>query len=311
MQIGIDLGATAIKAGLVDNGKIVEKLEILTKPKRGYDSVKSDIIKLIDELKLKSQEQIEYVGIGIPGIATPEGDRVIICVNLGWNNVPLGVDIKEKTKLPVFIGNDATVAGIAENMYGSTKGHKNALFITIGTGVGGGIIINGKVHSGSNGIGSEIGHMIIGENFYNCNCGKNGCLETFSSATAMTKYTQKIIKEGYDTLILEKVKGNIENINAKIIFDCAKDGDKVANMVVNRMVKYLSIGISNLIDCIDPSIIALGGGVSKAGDYLLDKIKKQLPKYLTFESLVKAEILIAELGNDAGIMGAANLGKYI
>jgi len=216
--------------------------------------------------------------------------------------------LKEKFNVPIFIENDATVAGLAENIIGVTKDKRNSLFITIGTGIGGGIIIDNKVYSGSHGVGSEIGHMIVGENFYPCNCGNNGCLETFASSTAAIKFARKLIEEGNeDTIILSKINNNLENLDTKIIFDSAKLGDSLANKVVDRMVKYLSIGIVNLINIIDPEIIAIGGGVSKAGDFLLNKIKDEIPQYILNKKIGYGDIVFAELGNDAGIVGAAML----
>ncbi|WP_069648932.1 ROK family protein [Caloranaerobacter ferrireducens] len=315
MYIGVDIGGTAIKIGLVDNeGNIVYKKQIDTKAKRGYLEIEKDIIGLIKSLINIAQDKgnkIKSIGIGVPGVADLEGNKVIYCPNLGWTNVPLGENLKKELKLPIYIENDATVAGIAESIKGITKGYKNSIFITLGTGVGGGIILGGKVYSGAHGIGSEIGHMIVGENFYDCNCGNNGCLETFSSATAIIKYAKKLIKEEkYETALLKKVNNDLMKLNSKMIFDSAKEGDQLANKVVDRMVRYLGIGIANLINILDPDVIAIGGGVSKAGDFLLEKVKKEVSKYVLYKEAKHAEIFLAELGNDAGIIGAALLSEY-
>ncbi|EOD00426.1 ROK family protein [Caldisalinibacter kiritimatiensis] len=315
MYIGIDIGGTAIKAGLVnENGEILYKKEIRTRAEREYKDIERDIIELIKDLIKRSNEygkNVKSIGLGIPGIGDVTGDFVVYCTNLGWRNVPLGKNLKSQFNLPIYIENDATVAGLAENVKGATKGSNSSIFITLGTGVGGGIIIDGKVYSGAHGTGSEIGHMIVGENFYDCNCGNNGCLETFASATAIIKYTTKIIKHGNnDTLILEKTGGDLNKITAKLVFDCAKEGDKVANESIDRMVKYLSIGIANLLNTLDPEIVAIGGGVSKAGDFLLEKVRKQVGSYLLYKDIKYADIVLATLGNDAGLVGAAMLGKY-
>ncbi|RKD30112.1 ROK family protein [Thermohalobacter berrensis] len=316
MYIGVDIGGTAIKAGIVDeSGDIVKKKETATNVHRGYEAIEKDIIDLISDLKKEVEEKgntVKSIGIGIPGIADVNHDIVIYCTNLKWRNVPLGKNLKEHFNLPVYIENDATVAGLAEAVKGSTKGYKNSLFLTLGTGVGGSIIINDKIFNGSHGIGSEIGHMIVGENFYDCNCGNNGCLETFASATALIKYTKKLIKEGYkDTIIMDKIDGDLDKLNAKIIFDSAKEGDELANKSVDRMVKYLSIGIGSLINIMDPGIIAIGGGISKAGEFLLDKIREEVPKYVIFNEVKFADIVIAQLKNDAGIIGAAMLHNFM
>ncbi|WP_427339819.1 ROK family protein [Caloranaerobacter sp. DY30410] len=315
MYIGVDIGGTAIKIGLVDDeGNIVYKKQIDTKAQRGYSEIEKDIIDLIKSLINIAEDKgnrVKSIGIGIPGVADPEGNKVIYCTNLGWTNVPLGENLKKEFELPIYIENDATVAGIAESIKGVTKGYKNSIFITLGTGVGGGIILDGKVYSGVHGIGSEIGHMIVGENFYDCNCGNNGCLETFSSATAIIKYAKKLIEEGqYETTLLKKVNNDLMKLNSKIIFDSAKEGDLLANKVVDRMVRYLGIGISNLINILDPDVIAIGGGVSKAGDFLLERVKREVSKYILYKEVKHAEIFLAELGNDAGIIGAALLSEY-
>lgn len=314
MNIGIDIGGTNIGAGLLDeNLNIVHRIEIPTKADKGYDFIESQIISIIKEMFSKAYElnqEIDSIGIGIPGIAEPSGDNVVYCANLNWNNVPLGKNLRKKFNIPINIENDATVAGIAESALGVSKGYSNSVFITLGTGVGGGFIIDGKVYSGSHGVASEIGHMLVGENFYDCNCGNNGCLETFASSTAIQRYVIKKIEEGYrDTLLLKKVN-NVNEIDTKLIFECAKLGDELSNKAVDRMVKYLTIGIVNIINTIDPEIIAIGGGVAKAGGFFLDKIKNLVPRYILFKEISFAEIKLAKLGNDAGIIGAAMLNQY-
>lgn len=315
MKIGIDIGGTNIGAGLVDKDyNIIHKIEIPTEAHRGYKFIESKIIKLIEKLISKADskgEKVDFIGIGIPGISDINGEIVISSHNLKWNNVNLGINLKKRFSIEVHIENDATLAGIAESTLGVSKGYKSSIFITIGTGIGGGIIIDNKIYTGSHGVGSEIGHMIIGENFYDCNCGNNGCLETFASSTAMEKYIVKKIEEGYkDTMVLDHVT-SIEDIDARLIFQCAKAGDELSNKVVDRMIKYLTIGITNLINILDPEIIVLGGGVAKAGEFLLDKINALLPKYILFKEIKHGKIELSKLGNDAGIIGAAILEKYI
>lgn len=310
--IGIDLGATEIKAGIIsENGNIIDKVTISTPVKDGINAVVDSINILIKELIKRNNatiKSIDSIGVGIPGVCNDEG-LIYYAPNLLWNNVPLGNLLREKLNLPIFIENDATVASIGEATNGSTKGIPNSVFITLGTGIGSGIIINNRVFSGSHGIGSEIGHMIVGENFYNCNCGNNGCLETFSSATALIKYTQKLLKGTNNSLILEKINNNMNLLDAKLIFDCAKKGDLIANKAVNRLVKYLAIGIGNIINILDPEVIAIGGGISKAGDYLINKLEKEVPKNIWCKSMNLTKIVLASLGNDAGIIGSAMYAK--
>lgn len=315
MYIGIDVGGTSIKAGIVDyKGNILYKDDIETRADQGYETVKEDMILLIDKMMKYSRKEnyrIDSIGIGVPGIADPQSDHVIYCTNLNWNNVPLGKDLKSKYAIPIYIDNDATVAAIAESVKGITKDVDNSIFVTLGTGVGGGIIINKKIYSGSHNKGSEIGHMIIGDNFYDCNCGNNGCLETFASATAIVKYTQKLIDEGYKDeefmLALEKNEGIIDT---KLVFDMAKNNNKLALESIDRMIKYLSIGLANLVNLLNPDIIAIGGGVSKAGDYLIEKISENFINYVIFKEGKTTEIRLSQLGNDAGIIGAALISEY-
>lgn len=314
MNIGIDLGGTNIAVGLVDkNGEIKYEKSCLTKsdrtPKEIIFDMKDLVLEIIEEYGVE-RDQIKTIGVGIPGLADENGN-VIFCVNLGWKNVPLRKILEEELDIPVYMDNDATVAALAEYENGVMKGAESGVMLTLGTGIGGGIILNGKVYSGYNGVGSEIGHMIVGENYYDCNCGRNGCFETFASSTAIINYTKKILSQTKEkSLINEMIKGDIDKLNAKIIFDCAKAGDEIANIAVKRLVKYLSIGIFNIVNFIDPQIIALGGGVAKAGQYLLDLVIEDVTKNKYYKSLPMAKIVLASLGNEAGIIGAAMLGKH-
>lgn len=314
MNLGIDIGGTNIGAGLVDeNFNIVYRIEIPTDKDKGYDYIESKIIEIVEKMILKSlelNENIDSIGIGVPGVVDSTGDYIIDCTNLHWKDVPLGKNLRSRFNIPINIGNDATLAAIAESASGVMKGYPNSVLITIGTGIGGGLIINNRLYTGSHGVGSEIGHMIVGENFYDCNCGNNGCLETFASSISMGNYVAKEIKDGFtNTILLEKTKSK-EEIDARLIFQSAKLGDELSNRAVDRMVKYLTIGIVNIINIIDPDIIAIGGGVSKAGDFLLDKINSLLPRYILFKNLNFGKVKFAKLGNDAGIIGAAMLNQY-
>ncbi|MBU3175146.1 ROK family glucokinase [Clostridium estertheticum] len=314
MYIGIDLGGTNIAIGIVDeNGKIVHEESCETRSEREPQELIDDMIalvlKVLDEFHMQLNE-INAIGVGIPGLADKDGN-VIFCVNLGWRNVPLRKMLEDALHTPVYIDNDATVAALAEYESGSMQKCKSGLMLTLGTGIGGGIIINGEIYSGFNGVGSELGHTVIGENFYDCNCGRNGCLETFASSTAIIKYTKKLIMEMDEpTTIMENVEGNIDNLNAKIIFDCAKKGDKIATLAVNRLIKYLGIGIVNIVNFIDPEIIVLGGGIAGAGQYLLDMITKEVMANKYYKELPIAKIVLAQLGNKAGVIGAAMVAKH-
>ncbi|WP_130807702.1 ROK family protein [Senegalia massiliensis] len=315
MYIGIDIGGTSIKIGIVDgNGEIIYHDSTLTKVELGYKKVKDNLIDLINKaIKFSKSEgyDIKSIGIGVPGIADPNSDYIVYATNLKWTNVPLGKDLKSNYDIPIYIDNDATVAGIAESVKGVTKGYKNSVFLTLGTGVGSGIIINDRVYSGSHNKGAEIGHIIVGENFYDCNCGNNGCLETFTSATAIAKYTNKLINEGNnDEEFMKALKSNDDLIDTKLVFELAKKGNKLAIKSVERMTDYLAIGLANIINLIDPDIIAIGGGVSKAGEYLIEKINKKIINYVIFKEGKITQIRLSKLGNEAGIIGAALISEY-
>ena len=310
MYIGVDLGGTAVKIGLVDStGCLINSCEIPTGVGRAHMDIIKDIIGGIEKTIKEGRvdlSQIQSIGIGIPGLAESKTGRVIYCTNLNWKDIPLGEILRKHFNKNVYVENDATVAALAESLFGSTKDVENSMFLTIGTGIGGGILIGGKIYSGSHGAGSEAGHMVVGENFYNCNCGRNGCLETFASATAMTRYVEHRLSSTNEASVLRE-----RELSARNIFDAAKAGDALAMETVNRMVKYLSIGIANIYNLLDPDVIALGGGVSKAGDYLLELLNKSIAGQLLSSDISYGKIVIAELGNEAGILGAAFLGNYI
>lgn len=313
MRIGIDLGGTNIVVGIVTKeGNIVIKKSTPTLASRTSLLVIEDMVNLIYktlEASHISMEDIELIGIGVPGLIDYKSGIIVECVNLGWENVDICKILKEKTGKKIYIENDANAAAGGEYLFGIMKDNSNSFFLTLGTGVGGGIILNGKVHRGKNGSAAEIGHMILGDNFYDCACGNNGCFETFASATAIIMYAKKLINENsLDTLILKNID-SLEEIDAKIIFDCAKQGDKLANLVVERFVKYFAIGICNIVNTLDIDMIAIGGGVSAAGEFFLELLLKDIKKYKLFKDIPVCNIKIAALGNDAGIIGAAMLDK--
>jgi glucokinase len=186
------------------------------------------------------------------------------------------------------------------------KEYDSAVMLTLGTGIGGGIIINDNLITGSHGIGAEIGHMVISNNYYDCNCGNNGCFETFCSAAAVIKYAQKLINEGNKSIILNK-SGKIEDITAKDIFDSFKEGDRVSILVIERFKEYLALGIANIINFIDPEVISIGGGLSNSSDIIFDGLENRIRKYLVFKNEPIAKIVVAKFKNDAGILGASAL----
>ena len=305
MGIGIDLGGTNIKGGIVnEQGKILRELSVKTDSARGYADVKNDLLALIKELLLHAPEE-KAIGIGIPGILSADGSTVVSCPNLGWKNVDLKKDLEDGLTQEVQLVNDATAACIAEAAFGSMAGCDNTMMITLGTGVGGGLILNGRIITGAHGVATEVGHMIMAENFYSCGCGKNGCLETFASATALVRYVKMRLQNGVTSALKAEKK-----LDGKIIIDAAKAGDPLATEAVDRLAKYLGWAIANISDIVDPEIYAIGGGLSNAGGFLLEKIRIEAHKRLTYPHNAIPEIVLARFRNEAGMIGAANLGKY-
>lgn len=308
--IGVDIGGTGVQAGVVaENGQILFRKECPTDVLSGFEKIMEDINQLVRTMLEENGVQIleiKSIGFGVPSFINKKGQ--VTCVNLGWKEEDFINTLKSKfPETNVYAENDATVAALAEAKAGSMKGCDVGVMYTLGTGVGGGIIINGKVFNGAHNMGSEIGHVIVDTNYFDCNCGNNGCLETFCSATAIIKYAKKLIEEGNDSKILELANNNIENINAKNVFDAYRLNDKVAIETINRFKEYLAKAIAGMINTLDPEVISLGGGVSRAGDIILDGLDELVRKYIIYKNEDFADIVIATLGADAGIVGAAFL----
>ena len=311
--LGVDLGGTGIKAGVVnEEGVILGKVSCPTGVERGYEAVIKDMAALcmraIDENGIPLDE-VKSIGIGIPGIIDPETGIVPFCTNLGWHSVPLIAEMRKYIDKPVYVNNDATVAGLAEAVAGVSAGYSHSVFVTLGTGVGGGIIIDGKAYMGPHGIASEIGHMVTVAGGEMCTCGNRGCWERYASATAIIREARNYCKLHPDCSVARAVGGDPEKIEAKTVIDLAKAGDPVGAMLFDNYVENLCVGLVNLINLYDPQIIALGGGVSHAGQFLLDAVNAKLPAKIFFKTMPYAKVELAKLGNDAGIIGAAMLGK--
>lgn len=313
MRIGVDVGGTNIAVGFVDDkGKIVAKGSRPTNVGRGYQAIAKDIaeisLEIINRLNLNNDD-VKSMGIGVPGVADNDKGYVIRAVNLHWSKVPLVKEIQKYINLPILMDNDANVAALAEGVYGAGRGTSLSVTITLGTGVGSGIVLDGKVFNGAHHFAPELGHIVIGDNNVRCNCGKIGCFETYASATAIIKEAKKAVENNKGSLILKLAGNEITKITAKNVIDAAKQYDDVAMQVFNKYIKYLAIGVVNIINILDPEIIILGGGVADAGDFLITPLKKEVDKNILFKDLSYADIKKAELGNDAGIIGAAILFK--
>lgn len=311
--IGIDLGGTQIKAGIInEKGDIVAKAETATLAERPYQDVARDMamcsLKALEESGLTLND-VGGMGIGIPGLADNTTGRVIFCTNLGWYDIPLRDELRKYLNLPILIDNDATVAGFAESVAGVSRGLHSSVFLTLGTGVGGGIVIDGKPWTGAHGVATEIGHLTMEIDGIPCTCGKKGCLERYCSATALIHMAEEVCLNNPDCELMKRAGGNPKNITGRMVVDLAKEGDEYALKIFHRYTKYLAIAINTIISFLDPDMIVLGGGISHAGKFLIDAVTDKLPEYLMFKTLPYSQIALASLGNDAGIIGAAMLSK--
>lgn len=313
--VGIDLGGTNIVAGLVDeNYQILGKVSRKTNRPRPAEEIAADMaacaLDVICEQGL-TPEQVEWIGIGTPGIANSETGIIEYSNNLDFHNVPIVKWISEKTGRLAFVENDANAAAYGEYVAGAAKGATNAVCITLGTGVGGGIVIDGKIYAGSNFAGAEIGHTVLNMDGPMCTCGRKGCFEVYSSATGLVRMTQEAITRNPESL-MAKMAAEQGKVSARTAFQCMREGDAAAKEVVDFYIRALAAGITNTINIFQPDVLCIGGGVCNEGDALLLPVKELVAKEVYTRSSEKnTEIVIAKLGNDAGIIGAAFLGKAV
>lgn len=303
---GIDVGGTSVKCGLfLTDGTLVEKWEIPTRTENNGEQIIPDVSRTIlakIEEKGLDRAEIDGVGIGIPGPVNDKGE-VSVAVNLHWGFKAVAKELGEMTGLPAMAGNDANVAALGEAWKGAAAGARNVIVITLGTGVGGGIIVNGKTVSGAHGAGGEVGHANIdhGET-ESCNCGNQGCLEQYASATGIVRVAKRMLASCTD----ESALRNREYLSAKMVLDAYKEGDPLAVRIMDEVGERLGGTLAVFASVVDPETIVIGGGVSKAGQPLIDCIEKFYKKY-AFAACKETPIVLAELGNDAGIYGSAKL----
>ena len=305
---GIDVGGTTVKIGLfTTEAKLIDSMEIPTRKEDDGSHILPDICAAIDAKLVEKQitrDDLLGIGIGIPGPITKDG-TVLNCVNLGWGIF----NVEEKLSqmlggVKVKAGNDANVAALGETWQGGGRGFEDLVLVTLGTGVGGGVIIGGKIIAGSNGAAGEIGHIpaVFGDDAETCGCGKKGCLETVGSATGIVREAKKLLAKSEEDSVLR----GMEEFTCKDIFDAAKDGDKLSMAVVDNLAYYLGNAIAGIAAVTNPQVIVIGGGVSKAGKFLLDKIEENFLAN-AFHATKNAKFALATLGNDAGMYGAAAL----
>lgn len=300
--IGIDLGGTNIATGLVNKtGEIILKKSIPTRPKRKPELIIKDMatncIEILNESNI-SLPQVKSIGIGIPGRC--QNKTILHACNIeSLDNFNIENELKKYFNLPIYLENDANCAAFAEYLFGASKDYKNSIMVTLGTGIGGGIIIDGKIYKGFQAGAGEIGHHVIISNGEKCNCGRNGCWEAYASATALINQASIAAKKNPNS------KLNTE-LNAQKIFEIADANDKTAQDVISNYIFYLAEGLTNLINILHPEIIVIGGGISVQGEKLLTPVRKQIQKNVYMKNL-DTKIVQAKLGNDAGIVGAAIL----
>ena len=304
---GVDIGGTTVKMGLFDgNGDMLEKWEIVTRKYNNGSEILPDVAKSIkekNEEKGISAEDILGIGIGVPGPITEDG-RVLKCANLGWGVFSVADEVSKLTGVEkVKVGNDANVAALGEQWRGGGRGFDNIVMVTLGTGVGGGIIQSGKILTGTNGAAGEIGHIKVNPlETRTCGCGCKGCLEQYASATGIMRRAKELLEETDKDSYMRQ----FENVTGKEIFDAYKEGDELGTQVVDEFAKYLGMGLANVASVIDSDAFVIGGGVSKNGPVVIDVVKEEYEKNVLF-ALKGKEFRIAELGNDAGMYGAVRM----
>lgn len=313
--IGVDLGGTNIAAGLVDaDSKVIASVSCKTNLPRPEQEIEQAIAGLCHELCEKNdvdfKQQIDWVGIGTPGSVDPEAGVVEFNANFGYHNWQLRDHLEALLGCKVFIENDANAAAYGEYIAGGAQGAKHAVVITLGTGIGSGIIIDGKIFSGYNAAGAELGHMVIVKDGRPCMCGRNGCWEKYASSRALTEDTCAAMRKNPDNMMWDLVGGDLSKVNARTAYDAMRAGDPLAKQVVNTFVSYIACGIANVINIFQPEILCIGGGISREGETLLAPIRAYVDReeYARSNSR-RTKIVAAQLFNDAGIVGAACLGK--
>lgn len=313
MRVGIDIGGMSIKLGLVNEvyeiiaSKVIPTGSDRCKPEEIIENMAQAVKELLQENKIELNE-CRGIGIACPGTSDPKTGIVLYSNNLRWKNVPMVSIMGNYLDVPMAIANDADAAALAEVLCGAAEGKKSAVLLTLGTGVGSGVILDKKIFSGPLRGGCELGHMVIAHDGKLCSCGRKGCLESYASASALMESARKAAKQHPDSLLSLWSEGEAKRINGKLIFEAARQGDETAAKVVDEYEEYLSIGIANLINIFRPEVVILGGGVSAQKEYLTDAVQAKVNRMCFGGASGEiAPIVTSRLGNDAGIVGAAYL----
>jgi glucokinase len=313
-SLGIDLGGTNIAVGLVnEEGKIIHKDSVPTLRERPYPLIIKDMALLALKVTKDagvSIDRVSGIGVGSPGTPNCKDGILVYNNNLNFRNVPIRTEIQKYINLPVYLENDANCAALAESVAGAAKGAQISVTVTLGTGIGGGVVIDGKIYSGFNFAGGELGHTVIMVDGEHCSCGRKGCWEAYASATALIRQTKKAAQENPNSLINKLIDADLSKIDAKTAFDAAKQGDKTGELVVEQYIKYISEGLINMINIFMPEVLVMGGGVCKEGEYLLKPLRELIKQGVySKEDIPQTQLRTAQMGNDAGIVGAAMLAR--
>ena len=312
--VGIDLGGTNIATGVVDeNYQIIGRGHAKTKVFHPAEEIADDMIATAHQAIADAGitlEQVEWVGVGSPGTANPETGMIGLANNLGFHDVPLKKILSERIDKPIHIENDANAAAYGELMAGAAKGLRSMVMVTLGTGVGGGIVIDGRIFSGFNYKGGELGHVGLVKDGVPCTCGRRGCIESYCSATALIRITREAMQLDLTSKMWEITGGSLDSVNGRTAFDAMRMGDKAGAAVVDQYIDNIANAISGIISLIQPEALVIGGGICKEGEPFFAPIRERTyPQTFNHDPNNCAAILQAKLGNDAGIIGAALLGK--
>ncbi|MBC5690580.1 ROK family protein [Mediterraneibacter sp. NSJ-55] len=313
--LGLDVGGTNFAAGIIDeNYRVIEKISVPAGAGRSIEEITEDMANVSLEVVKKAGVDISDFtswGIGMPSFVNPRTNLLVHANCFGWKNVPIYSYLERHIPLPIYIENDANCAALGETLAGGAKGYENVLMLTLGTGLGGGIILNKKIYAGADMMGAELGHTKLVYNGAACTCGQYGCAEAYCSATALIRQAKEALERDPESLMVRLCDGDISKLEAKTVFDAMKQGDDTARQVIEQYIDYLSCAISSFVVIFRPEIIILGGGVANAGEILRRPLQERLlvNTYAGSEIGVP-DIKIAECGNDAGLIGAAMLEKY-
>jgi len=310
LVLGVDLGGTKILTAVTNSqGKMLSQDHSITPAKKGHEAVIRSILESAHRALKQADVAISEliaVGIGAPGLSNPETGILFTSASLpGWRDVPLRDIIQERLGKKTFLTNDANAAALGEFYFGAARGIRNFIYITLSTGIGGGIVIDGKIYSGAIGAAGEVGHMTIDDEGPICNCGNRGCWEALASGTALAREARQRIGEGVTTSILEYAEGDVEKVTAQVIHNAAEQGDSLAKELIARTGYYVGVGLANLINIFNPELIVIGGGLSNIGDMLLEPAFKVAEERAYKEAFQAVRFASAGLGRNSGVLGAA------